>query len=269
MRFRSSTRFAVQRSVSMSCRERTTMDRPSRSAAETMKCADVSAYALPVMPFIATSTPKLRPRRRSLVSNQATSRDPTGRSQLGSCARSFAPSRAMPRMIARATSRAARRAGGGRAQTNRTQTRHQRITSDATDAGRRSAFPACARRRPRVPAPTLAPGVRWAATRAGEARRALDEFDAGGAYSRREHHRIAASTVDTIETKPISHPSEGGARCRCSGRGRGPGRVCRAYRRGHQGGAGEHQDEPGDACGDLERVASHRVPEDENAGQDG
>ena len=43
-----------------------------------------------------------------------------------------------------------------------------------------------------------------------EARRALDEFDAGGAYSRREHHGIAASTVDTIQTNPIADPSEAG-----------------------------------------------------------
>ena len=116
LRFRSSTRFAVQRSVSMSCRERTTMDRPSRSAAETMECADVSAYALPVMPFIATSTPKLSATKAELGVEPGELKRPDGRSQLGSCARSFAPSRAMPRMIARATSRAARRAGGGRAQ---------------------------------------------------------------------------------------------------------------------------------------------------------
>jgi hypothetical protein len=53
-----------------------------------------------------------------------------------------------------------------------------------------------------------------------------------------------------------------------SGRSRARDRVCRAYRRGHQDGADEHQDEPGDARGHLERFSSHRIAEHENAGQD-
>ena len=92
---------------------------------------------------------------------------------------------------------------------------------------------------------------------------------------RYEHTASACPRVARIEPRGSAHTRRqssvagAGTTCRCSGRIRGPDRVCRAYRRGHQDGADEHQDEPGDARGDLERVASHRVAEDENAGQDG